>query len=499
MTQPATQSDITISLSADSMLAQLTLCASATVQSISLEACLSKLHESGIAVTAQTKQSLKELVEQFATGVQEDLTLTIQGTPPKHGTNGRIEWMPGLDPTAVAARSETDRVDFYNQTRFITLKSGQRIARIFPPQSGEAGFDVCGRAVTPKSGLPVPIKLDANSILLAADGWCTAQIDGVLHFDGRQISVNPILNVEQFVDFSTGNIEYTGSVIIHKGVRDRFRVKVDGDVEAGDLIEAATIIAGRDLKARGGVAAKESGSITVGRDLFAKYLDCTLATIKRNADIEREVIQCTLVVGGTLNVGNGTIIGGNTTVAGPAKIKNLGSIAHLATILTLGCSPAIQGMLQSIDRHVDDLNHAQDAARRELRAIQMLSSPTAAERERTTELLCKPVEIQAKLDQLMLRRKRLDQYYQTTRKVDLTVYDTIHEGTQIIVDDLRFIFTRNVRGPIWIGWTPARKVACRIGSNQPLHPVNDLPGVLLRQADRVDYTSWARLNPADTP
>ncbi|NBB84444.1 MAG: DUF342 domain-containing protein, partial [Alphaproteobacteria bacterium] len=287
-------------------------------------------------------------------------TLCLEGRPVVHGEDGRLEWAEGCDPERAAAESN-GRVDFYNLCRYVTVSKDQQIARLVAPTDGRAGHDLRGNTLQPRRGEPAPVKADTASVKVDDAGTCTALIDGVLHFDAQQISISPVLTVRGHVDFSTGNLRFDGDVLVDKGVRDRFEVQASGDVETGELIEAAVIRAGRDLRARGGVASKEAGELRVGRDLTARYLDGVRGEIGRDAYTEREIIQCRLTVGRELNVSSGAIIGGACTVAGPVRAATLGSTAAMPTTLVLGSVPAAERLIATLDRKLGELDCDKDA------------------------------------------------------------------------------------------------------------------------------------------
>ena len=61
--------------------------------------------------------------------------------------------------------------------------------------------------------------------------------------DRKSAKVSNTLEIDQNVDFSTGNIDFPGNVIVHRSVKDCFTVKARDDIEVRGLIEAATLIA----------------------------------------------------------------------------------------------------------------------------------------------------------------------------------------------------------------------------------------------------------------
>ena len=143
------------------------------------------------------------------------------------------------------------------------VKLGQNAARIVEPTIDTDSRDVRGRTLTASDGNPTEIKHD-ETINRNAEGILIALEEGVLIRTADNVFVHKVIVFDQYVDFSTGNIEFTGDVIVRKGVRDCFVIQAGGKVEVGGLIEAATIDCGGDPIARGGFAGREVGTAMVG-------------------------------------------------------------------------------------------------------------------------------------------------------------------------------------------------------------------------------------------
>ena len=77
--------------------------------------------------------------------------------------------------------------------------------------------------------------------------------DGHLTFAHEAFQVSPLLEIQGDVDYSTGNIDFSGDVHICGDVRENFTVHAQGTVTVDGLVEAATVEAGGDLVIARGV------------------------------------------------------------------------------------------------------------------------------------------------------------------------------------------------------------------------------------------------------
>ncbi|MHC5008727.1 MAG: FapA family protein, partial [Planctomycetota bacterium] len=126
-----------------------------------------------------------------------------------------------------------------------------------------------------------------------------------------------------------------GTVVVREGIRDRFELKATEDIVVDGLIEAATINCGRKFTCHQGMAGKGRGQLDVGGDAVAGYLDDVKGCIKGNLTVQREMVNCELVIGGNLICDKGRVIGGSVAVSGRVQVAALGSNAERATTLIL--------------------------------------------------------------------------------------------------------------------------------------------------------------------
>ena len=106
-------------------------------------------------------------------------------------------------------------------------------------------------------------------------------------------------------------------------------------------IEAATRTGGRNVTGHRGMAAKGVGQWVVEGDAVVRYLNNGKGRIKGNLTVQREMINCDLVIGGDLICDQGTVIGGNVAVKGSVRVAVLGSNAETAT--SLECMQEVGG------------------------------------------------------------------------------------------------------------------------------------------------------------
>lgn len=473
---------ITAKLSPDGMRAELTIAATADPAHVRVDDCLWALREAGVVITAEIEARVKAHVEAFDRA-DRDHILVLRGTPPTHGENGRWEWAQGCDPNEHHAGrvDQTGRVDYYDVRRFVTVEQGQVIARLVPPTEGEHGLDLRGNPISPKPGQPAAVRLPPEIIEVAADGRCTAQIAGVLDCRGDQVDLNPVLDVRGRIDFDSGNVRFAGDVAVSEGICDRFEVEAAGSVQVGGTVEAARVRTGRDLVCKAGVAMHGAGSLNVGGDLYARYLNNATAEVAGNVHVENEIIQSDLVVGRGVFVERGAIIGGTLTAARSLRVRTLGSDGELPTRLVLARHLPMVRMLAAATRRLEALDQQLREANEEAQKLRRAQSLTPEQRERLTELVYLPMDLTEQRRMLDEKRQALGNRHQQIRTVNLAVEGMLYANVTIEVDQTQVTFTREVKGPLWIGWSHDRSLVFRIAQG-PARPLQELPGLKWDQA-----------------
>lgn len=452
-------------------------------ESLTEDLALSLLQQSGVEITDKVTRSVKEMITNPPPAGEDQRALLAEAMSATRGEDAYIKWFV-TDPAeqqadeeqASESDSEEDVVSFYDRSAYIVVKNGDVIGQVVEPTEGEDGRDVLGQAIAAISGKGVVLKMDESVLRDSADKLI-AQCDGVLHRDSESICIRQMIEVPEYVDFSTGNIDFTGNVVVRQGVRDCFVVEATGSVEVKGLIEAATIKCGTDLFAHGGMAGRERGYITVGRNLVGKYLDNIQGQIKGDLEIQREVINCELTIHGSIQSPRGTIIGGRTIVTGAVEVVALGSGAGVATELVLGSVPGLDPFLSQLERLIEQLTKKQEKLEAEQQLMKKKNARmlTAADKERQTEITFEHEMAITKIGEATLAQAALVERIKQYSLVDLTVHRKLFHGVILTVGNQSFNVRNEVRGPITVKMDGNGNVVYRQGdASGPMSKIADI-------------------------
>lgn len=465
-TTPSEDPGVRVTVDNDARTATVALSSECRAESLTPEVIIQLLQqeEEEVAVTNDVKARVAALVAEFRAAPGPCEGVVAESEAPTHGTDGDLQWEPECDPTA--DRSQTDRskntpVDFYSHSAHVCVTAGQHVATRRTPTEGRGGRDVRGNTIPARPGQAVNVDTD-QTLSVDDDGKVIAQIDGLLQYAQDLLSISPVLDISGFVDFSSGNIDFEGSVIVREGVRDRFEVKASGDIDVNGLVESSTLICGGNLLCQCGMAAKERGEILVMGNADVGFLNDVRGRVDGDLIVRRELMNCDLVVGGNLICERGAVIGGIVTVTGSLEATVLGSEAEITTVLVLGSVPLITAQLRELKSSCDEWTKALEPLEFEQNQLTPRRASLGPElQKRLEELDCQISDLNTRLGEAESKRGELELLAETSRRIDLLVGDIVHPKVCFRIGDEDYIVTQPLKGPMRIGWDNKRRLVYR--------------------------------------
>lgn len=324
-----------------------------------------------------------ELNAALVAGICEKLVIA-QGMPPIEGTPCQFVSLL-KDPAAAHGRDADDDDDEDNddngneekeelEDRFAIIKyrdlgflllvaPGDHLMRRTPPVSGTNGVDVRGNPVLAK---PMhEIRFNEKSLGVAPDpddpNLLVAVIAGQPMVITNGVIVNPVVEVDN-IDFTTGNIDFNGTITVKGDVKAGMVLKVSGDVVVKGLVEAAEIHAGGNVSVSGGIighVANQASTLSTanavpfanarivcGGSLQALFAEQAYVQAGESILIKANARQCELIAGQQIVVGkkgggkkSGQIVGGKTHATNLIQAVFAGSATGIATELQVGTDP----------------------------------------------------------------------------------------------------------------------------------------------------------------
>ncbi len=313
------------------------------------------LKESGI-VYGIKDSAIEKLAARPIYGIRIEVA---SGLPAEDGTDGFIDFFVKKDSEYKPDLPQEGTIDYKNLDYFQMVKEGQMLAAITKETEGTAGKDILGTELPPKPGRPVQSPRGKNTSYNEDETMLYADCDGMVRFTGNTIDINDIMRIITDVNQKTGNIRFTGDVIVDGDVCSGYSIEAGGNVVIKGMVEGARIEAGGDVQVGKGING-ESGEVAVdvGGNLRCKYIENACVNVQ--GDIIADYIidsRVTCMSNIDISNGRGVLVGGETKVKGELSAKDVGSEREKITkIEILGQENLDSDYLISLKNQREELN-----------------------------------------------------------------------------------------------------------------------------------------------
>lgn len=200
----------------------------------------------------------EKVVGRFVENTAYDTEILVaEGTPAVDGEDGSVDVRVTVKSDAKPAVGADGKADYRDIKTFTSAKEGEVIAVRLPPKLGKPGLSVTGEKIPAKDGEDAKLPKGENTEISPDGTSLVALKTGIVYEDGGLIHIRELLNVPGDVDFSIGNIKYTGDVVINGNVMPGFVVETEGNIEVHGQVEAASVIS-------------RNGSVVIDKGIIGK-------------------------------------------------------------------------------------------------------------------------------------------------------------------------------------------------------------------------------------
>lgn len=178
--------------------------------------------------------------------------LIAKGLEAEDSVQDSIEVKCNIENNKKYLEDRKGNVDFKSIGRVSTVKIGDVIAVLIKGHEGKDGKDVKGGIIkhTPYK----EIKLEAGEgTSIKDENTVIAAVEGKPVIKGNKICVYEVHKVNDDVDLKTGNVDFTGDVVVYGNVREGMEVKSGHDIIIYKNVEHAKIYAKEAITIYGNV------------------------------------------------------------------------------------------------------------------------------------------------------------------------------------------------------------------------------------------------------
>ena len=291
--------------------------------------------------------------------------LVAESIPPKNGADGRIEFFFRHKQVFEPREDSDGRIDFKDISFLNSVSKDDQLCRRHPPTPGEPGFTVTGKPIQQNAGkdreLPVGKNTresgDDPNLLIAETGGSVT-----LNKRTRKVEVQQNLEIKGDVDYSTGNIDFNGSLLVKGDIKAGFEVKVTGDLEIGGCVEDAEVEAEGSIMVKKGFLGRGKGIIRGGSDVTVKYIQGQEVICEGDLNIGGELMNGKVRVGGNVNVTSrkGAIIGGVIMAQCSVETTQVGNENYTHTEIFVGSEFKLTDRLKQVAKELEQIAENQD-------------------------------------------------------------------------------------------------------------------------------------------
>lgn len=289
--------------------------------------------------------------------IAEDI-LIAEGIPPENGEDASIKYLVSLGKKELVPKENPDgTVDFKDIGFVENVNKGDILAIKTPPTEGKPGINVYGESVSPKKGRDIKLPKGKNTEISEDGLKLIATISGTPTVADGTIAVSPLLEIHRDVDYSTGNIDFVGSVLVKGTIRSHFTVRCEHNLEVWEDIESADVEVGGNLIVRRGIYGEPDRNVIVKGNLLAKIIRNADIEIHGDIVVEQGILDSNVRCGGSIKVtsNKGIISGGSVWALKSIYSSQIGSPYGTKTIIIAGKDPWKSLELDKLIKEKEDI------------------------------------------------------------------------------------------------------------------------------------------------
>jgi uncharacterized protein (DUF342 family) len=388
----------------------------------------------------------EKLDEMVAAQRFDEEVLVATAKQPTPGKDGFIEYLFDPHPKIHPEIRPDGSVDYSNVNILQKAIPDQVLARLIPPRPGEAGYDLSGAIIPSSPGRSVHLARGKNTSYADGEGTTLkADTHGHVRIGSDQIiEVVTVYTVSGDVNYTIGNIDFNGDVIITGDVLSGFHIAATGEISVKGVVEDAELHAGRNVVVGGGFIGSGKGLIEAGGSVLVRYVHHQRVIAAEDIVINNESINGHLTAKRAIMVtgGAGVLYGGIATAGTSIECKVIGNEKQTRTELLIPFESEVKselaaeiGTLRAVEIQLNkfqtmlsrmeaaDKHKEVDQARRDTYASLYATQRELEERRRVN---------QARVNDLEAKNEQsLSALYIRSQK-------TIHPGVNITIADCHY-------------------------------------------------------------
>jgi len=330
---------VDIQTASDMMDAQLVIIPAGEGGTMPAEEDVRKLVNDLNIIYGLDEEAIKTAVARFTDGsiTAQEVIEIARGLPAVTGDDGYVEFTFNTESSLTPNLNEDGSVDYKNLNLITSVSEGDTLAILHPPAKGTPGYDILGRTRPAFDGKKSFLPVGTNTQISRTDhSLLVALVDGIVRYNGSNVSIAEGHYINGDVDYSTGNVKYERSICVKGDIRGGFDVDCGGDLQVHGIIEECNIKVGGSLLCRYGFVGNGNGIIDAKCDVNLGFIKNQNVKCGGSVNIAKESINSNITAskiqihGNTLSVAGGTLAATESII-----VRTAGNISGIKSIIQI--------------------------------------------------------------------------------------------------------------------------------------------------------------------
>ncbi|MDC7225352.1 MAG: FapA family protein [Spirochaetales bacterium] len=270
-----------------------------------------------------------------------------KGVRPIDGQDAEIRFLINRDTEDINKNTKEFK-------HYLIVKENDVIAEKKHRVNGVRGLDLFGKNIEVREAKDKILRTNELIRQESSPGKTLyrASCDGILKMAENSIKISEAMILPDYVDYSTGNIEYGKDVYVGKDIKPQFEVKTGGDlIVKGSIEDGANIFVQGDLLVDGGIVGQNT-KVFIKGNATVKFIQDADVYVSGDLRIKTSLIGGKVFAGGSLIVqgkkgsSRSQVFGGEYCSFVRMELPSVGS-PYKKTILWCGYNPRIKGLIKA--------------------------------------------------------------------------------------------------------------------------------------------------------
>lgn len=361
--RPHADAELKVNVSSDRMTATLSAePAIGTGTPPSLEEANRLIAEAGI-VNGLTAESVRSAVEKCRSGEAVSGALIAMGKSPKNAGEMKLKFMVEIAGDRAVSINDKGQADYRKQNRISSVKEGEIIAEIQVIEgNSEDGFDVLGNSLAAKQLTPLNLEVGANireEKDEKGDTFLIAEKAGRLIYEKNRLEVHENLFIKGDVDFSTGNIKFSGDVNVKGNVRSGFFVMAGGNINIGMNSEMSLLSSDKSIAVAQGIKGGGKAILRSKESIQLSFAERATLLAVNDITSKNAIFSCKVKCNGRLRLisEKGYLVGGVIQAREGVDAQNIGSISGSRTRVSFGQDYLIADRIETEEKEIEKIKN----------------------------------------------------------------------------------------------------------------------------------------------